>query len=52
MTSIPFLASGNYGTNADYSTREINNKIITGLGDSYTYFGYYLNIYGADNTIT
>ncbi len=58
-TTIPFFATGNYeansdyGINVDYSGTSINNQPvqIIGGGESWAYYGCYLNIYPAGNTI-
>jgi hypothetical protein len=57
--TIPFFATGNYeangnfGKNVDYSANSINNQPITvGAGKGvWAYYGCYLNIYPANNTI-
>ena len=59
--TIPFFATGNYeansdfGVNTDYSgTSSINNQPVTigGSGESFAYYGCYLNIYPTGNTVT
>ena len=57
MTSIPFFATGNcqgnsdFQVEADYLGSTVNDKTINGPGDSWSYFGCYLNVYVAQNTI-
>ena len=58
--TIPFFATGNYesnsdfGVNTDYSGNSINNQPVSidGSGESFAYYGCYLNIYPTSNTIT
>ena len=58
--TIPFFATGNYesnsdfGANTDYSGNSINNQPVSidGSGESFAYYGCYLNIYPTSNTIT
>lgn len=50
-TSIPFFASGNLQTNTDYSSGGANTRTITSTGNSYTYYGCFLDIYSGNYTI-
>jgi hypothetical protein len=59
-STIPFFATGNFETNADfgintdYGSSGVNNRPI-GVDDGavhYAYFGCYLNVYPVDNKIT
>jgi len=52
--TIPFFATGNLGSNTDYTTGGLNNKNITlDIGDSkWAYFGCFLNIYDQTNVIS
>ncbi|KAK5948003.1 hypothetical protein OHC33_010987 [Knufia fluminis] len=43
MTTIPFFATGNYGSNTDYGT---------GSGSSWTYFGCFINVYDPGYMLT
>jgi hypothetical protein len=57
--TIPFFATGNYETNADYHANSdyagmsINNQPVAlgASGQAYAYYGCYLNIYPPDNTV-
>jgi hypothetical protein len=58
--TIPFFATGNYeanadfGVNSDYSANSINNQPVQigSSGETFAYYGCYLNIYPTGNTIT
>jgi hypothetical protein len=58
--TIPFFATGNYeansdfGVNTDYSGTSLNNQPVNidSTGESFAYYGCYLNIYPTGNTIT
>jgi hypothetical protein len=51
--TIPFFATGNLGSNTDYSTGGINNQNITiASGDTaWHYFGCFLNVYDSSNIV-
>jgi hypothetical protein len=57
--TIPFFATGNYQSNSDfaanhdYSANSINNQPVTigAKGETYAYYGCYLNLYPTGNTI-
>jgi hypothetical protein len=57
--TIPFFATGNFqanadfGANTDYSGNSINNQPVQigASGEIWAYYGCYLNIYPANNTI-
>jgi kumamolisin len=51
LTTIPFFATGNLQTNTDYTLGGANNKPISSTGDSYTYFGCFLDIYSGFYTL-
>jgi Pro-kumamolisin, activation domain len=59
-TTIPFFATGNfesnsdYGINTDYSANSINNQPVQigASGETWAYYGCYLNIYPTGNTIS
>lgn len=50
-STIPFFATGNYGSNNDYSTQSVNNKPITGSSASWTYFGCFLDYNDPGNKV-
>lgn len=58
--TIPFFATGNYQANADfaantdYTGNSINNQPVQigASGQSWAYYGCYLNIYPTGNTVT
>ena len=51
--TIPFFATGNFGSNTDYNAGGVNNKDITlDIGDyKWAYFGCFLNVYDPGNVI-
>lgn len=51
--TIPFFATGDLGTNTDYTTGGPNNKdIALDIGDAkWVYFGCFLNVYDQNNRI-
>jgi hypothetical protein len=51
--TIPFFATGNFGSNTDYNAGGVNNQNIKlDIGDSkWAYFGCFLNIYDSTNVI-
>lgn len=51
--TIPFFATGNFGTNTDYNVGGINNKDINlDIGDyKWAYFGCFLNVYDPGNLV-
>lgn len=59
-TTIPFFATGNfesnsdYGINTDYSANSINNQPVQigASGETWAYYGCYLNIYPTGNPIS
>ncbi len=65
VTTLPFFATGNYegngdfGANVDYSGDSVNNAVLTvgstfvaDEGETWAYFGCYLNLFSPKNTIT
>jgi hypothetical protein len=50
-TSIPFFASGNLQTNTDYTSGRANTRTITSSGNSYTYYGCFLDIYSGNYVV-
>jgi len=52
-STIPFFATGNYGSNIDYTAASVNNKTIDNptSAEKWVYFGCFLNIYDIGNTI-
>jgi hypothetical protein len=51
--TLPFFATGNLGGNTDYNAGGVNNRTIQiASGDqTWAYFGCFLNLYDAGNTI-
>ena len=51
--TIPFFATGNFGSNTDYNVGGVNDKDITlDIGDyKWAYFGCFLNVYDPGNVI-
>jgi hypothetical protein len=52
-STIPFFATGNYGSNTDYIATRVNNKTIDdpASAEKRVYFGCFLNIYEIGNKI-
>jgi hypothetical protein len=51
--TIPFFATGNFGSNTDYNAGGVNNQDVKlDIGDSkWAYFGCFLNVYDTGNVI-
>jgi hypothetical protein len=52
--TLPFFATGNFGSNNDYGAGGINNQDITipsGADSIWVYYGCFLNVYDAGNVI-